>query len=139
MATLRTVLRVTIVLLPVMMAACGGDSDKAPTPPMAPTPPGSPSLVTANAYIMPDAEKMAAWAFGDEPVVIYKGERLRWVNLDNVTHVVVADTAGATDFVKTEPLGPGGEQSLVMTKTGTTQIHCTIHPSMTGTLVVREH
>jgi len=26
-----------------------------------------------------------------------------------------------------------------MTKLGTTRIHCAIHPTMTGTLIVREH
>ena len=45
-------------------------------------------------------------AFGDEPIVIYKGERLRWVNADTLTHLVVADSPDATDFRKTEEL-PG--------------------------------
>jgi plastocyanin len=92
---------------------------------------------TANAYILPDPTARGDWAFGDEPVVIYQGERLRWVNLDAATHIIVADSADATDFVKTDELPRGGEQSFVMNKLGTTGIHCSIHPSMTGTLVVR--
>ena len=47
-------------------------------PPSSPTP--SPTLVTASAYILPDAVSQGDWAFGDEPIVIYKSERLRWVN-----------------------------------------------------------
>jgi plastocyanin len=120
-------------------AACG--SDKPGTPPTSPTPPtpAPGQQVTASAYIMPDAIKMNDWAFGDEPVVVFTGERLRWVNLDQTAHNVVADTPGATDFVKTETLQPGAEQVLTVTKTGTTKIHCSIHPNMVGTLIVREH
>lgn len=116
----------------VLMAGCGGND----TPPTSPTP--SPTLVTATAYILPNAVSRGDWAFGDEPVVIYKGERLRWVNADTLTHVIVADSPEATDFRKTEELPPGGEQSFIMNKLGMTRIHCAMHPNMTGILVVRE-
>lgn len=107
-----------------------------PTP-VAPTPPAG--QVTANAYILPDAATLGALAFGDEAVVVYKGERLRWVNIDTQTHALVADTSGVPDFRTTGNLQPsGGEQSFLMTTTGTTTFHCTIHPGMVGTLVVRE-
>lgn len=117
------------------IAGCGGN-DATPVPPAAPTPPTP--TVTANAYILPDAPARRNFAFGDEPIVIHKGERLRWVNIDTQNHNVVADTPTATDFVKTGELRGGGEQSFIMTKIGTTTIHCTIHPEMTGTLVVRD-
>jgi plastocyanin len=77
-------------------------------------------------------------AFGDEPIVIYKGERLRWVNVDAVPHLIVADSPDATDFRQTEELPSNGEQSFIMTRLGMTRIHCAIHPTMTGTLIVRE-
>jgi len=106
-------------------------------PPAGPTP--SPTPATASAYILPGAVSQGEWAFGDEPIVIYKNERLRWVNADTLTHVVVADSPDATDFRKTDELrGNGGEQSFIMTRLGTTRIHCAIHPNMTGTLTVRE-
>ena len=95
--------------------------------------------MTASAYILPNAVSLGDFAFGDEPIVINKGERLRWVNADTLTHVIVADSPDATDFRKTGELTPGGgEQSLVMSRLGTTRIHCSIHPNMTGTLIVRE-
>lgn len=117
----------------LLMAGCGGND----TPPTSPTP--SPALVTATAYILPDAVSQGEWAFGDEPVVINKGERLRWVNADTLAHVIVADPPDATDFRKTKELPPGGEQSFIMNKLGTARIRCAIHPNMTGILVVREH
>ena len=120
----------------LLMAGCGED-DGMRMPPNGPTP--LPTPVTPNAYILPDAVSLGDLAFGDEPILIYKSERLRWVNADTVTHLVVADSPDATDFRKTDELmGNGGEQSFIMTKLGMTRIHCAIHPNMTGTLVVRE-
>ena len=103
---------------------------------MPPASPAPPVTVTANAYILPGAVSLNDFAFGDEPIVIYSSERLRWVNLDTLTHVIVADSPDATDFRKTDELAPGGEQSFIMTRLGTTRVHCAIHPNMTGTLVV---
>jgi plastocyanin len=117
-------------LTTLLLAACGN------TPPTAPAPPAE--IPTANAYILPGAVDQGSNAFGDEPVVVYKGERLRWRNIDTVEHDVVADTASLPEFMTSGVLAPGGERSFDMNTIGTTRIHCTIHPQMTGTLVVRE-
>jgi plastocyanin len=93
---------------------------------------------TANASILPGATDLGANAFGDEPVVIHKGERLRWRNADTVEHDVVADSASFPEFMTTGTLAPGSERSFTMNTTGTTRIHCTIHPQMVGTLMVQE-
>ena len=119
----------------VLIAGCGGkDATPMPSPVPIPTP-----TVTASAYILPGAVSMNDWAFGDEPIVIYTNERLRWVNADGLAHRIVADSPNATDFRNTDELRPlGGEQSFDIAKVGTTGIHCAIHPNMTGTLIVRE-
>jgi plastocyanin len=133
MCALRHVLSVVTTLAMLSMVSCSRNAEPLPTNPT-PMP-----LVTASAYILPGAVSMNDWAFGDEPVVIYTSERLRWVNADTLTHQIVADSPDATDFRKTDELARGGEQSFVMTRLGTTTIHCAIHPNMTGTLIVREH
>ena len=121
-----------VTTLTIVIAGCGG-KDATPIP-SSPTP-----TVTANAYILPGAVSLNNWAFGDEPIVIYTHERLRWVNADGLAHRIVADSPDATDFRNTDELVPnGGEQSFNMTRLGTTGIHCAIHPNMTGTLIVRE-
>ena len=133
MLCLRHVLPAVTALALLSMAGCGG-SDAGPIPPTGPTP-----TVTASAYILPDAVSLDDFAFGDEPIVIYKGERLRWVNADAIAHVIVADSPDATDFRTTDELLPnGGQQSFIMTRLGTTRIHCATHPNMTGILIVRE-
>jgi|KBSSwiStaDraftv2_1062776.scaffolds.fasta_scaffold289676_3 plastocyanin len=115
----------------LFVAACGGQPPASPTPRPAEAP-------TANAYILPGAVGLGPTAFGDEPVVVHKGERLRWRNVDTVEHDVVADTATLPEFATTGTLAPGGERLFTMNTVGATRIHCTIHPQMTGRLVVQE-
>jgi len=74
----------------------------------------------------------------NERFVILKGERMRWGNLDSVEHTLVPDAPSLPEFETTGPLAPGEERSFVMMTTGSTRIHCTEHPQMIGTLVVRE-
>jgi plastocyanin len=118
----------------VSTAACGSDSP--PSPPVSPTPPPNPA--TANVYILAGAVQLGRNAFGDKPVVIYRGERMRWQNVDSVEHTIVSDTRSLPEFETTGALSPGGERSFVMNTPGTTPIHCTIHPQMVGTLIVQE-
>ncbi len=132
MGTARHLGRAMTALAILLTAACASE-----TAPTSPTPP-PPATVTANAYILPGAVALGAHAFGDEPVVIHKGERMRWRNADAVEHIVVTDTMLLPEFMTTGLLAPGGEQSFVMNTLGTTRIHCTIHPQMEGTLIVRE-
>src|SRR5262249_55873170 len=112
----------------VLVAACSSQTPASPTPPA--------DAPTANAYILPGAGDRGATAFGDEPVVIHRGERLRWRNADAVEHNVVADMASLPEFITTGTLAPGAERAFTMNTIGTTRIHCTIHPQMVGVLIV---
>ncbi len=111
-----------------LAAACGAASPLSPPP----DPP------TANVYILPGAIDLGHTAFGNHPVVIYRGERMRWQNADTAVHNVVANTMSLPEFATTGTLVPGGERSFVMNTVGTTVVHCIIHPGMTGTLIVQE-
>lgn len=115
----------------IVLATGCGDEDS----PVSPPPPDPP---TANVYILPGAIDLGPTAFGNHPVVIYQGERMRWQNADTATHHVVADAMSLPEFETTGALVPGGERSFVMRTVGTTPIRCTIHPGMTGTLIVQE-
>ncbi len=127
-------LRFTIAAVATMLlGACGGDSR-----PLSPIPPPPGEATTANVYILPGAMDLGPLAFDDHPLVIYKGERMRWRNADSTEHNIVADTPALPEFVTTGTLAPGGERTFTMNTLGTTPVHCTIHPQMTGTVIVRE-
>ena len=117
----------------LLSSACGSDAPMSPSP--SPVPPVG--AVTANVYALPGASNLGPIAFGDEPIVIFKGERMRFVNADSTEHNVVSDTPAIPEFRTTGPLAPGGQATFSMNTVGETTIHCTIHPSMTGTLLVR--
>lgn len=131
MTTSRHLHSTMTALAVLLLAACS--TDRAPSPPVAPSP-----AAIANAYILPGAVGLGPNAFGDEPVVIRRGERLRWRNFDAVEHDVVADSASLPEFRTTGVLAPGRDASFDMNTVGSTRIHCTIHPQMVGTLIVRE-
>src|SRR4029453_5622471 len=97
----------------LLLSSCGGDVE-----PMSPSPPPPGVIVTANVYILPGAVDLGPNAFGDHPVVIYKGERMRWRNFDTTEHHVVADAASLPEFETTGSLAPGDERSFIMKTTG---------------------
>ena len=55
-----------------------------------------------------------------------------WINKDSVTHHVVSDT-GVFD---SGDLATGQSYNYTFNQTGSFPYHCSIHPSMTGTIVV---
>lgn len=70
----------------LLMAGCGGNGAM---PPAVPSP--TPMPVTASAYVLPNAVSLGDSAFGDEPVVIYKGERQRFVDVSSPTNPAQLD------------------------------------------------
>ena len=127
MRTARHLGYVTTTLSIFLLTSCGSSN---PTSPV--------NVPIANVYILPGAVDLGPNAFGDEAIVIYKGERMRWRNVDGVAHTIVADTTALPEFTTSGALVPGGEKSFIMNTVGTTPIHCAEHPQMTGTLVVKE-
>ena len=117
----------------LLAGACGAGSR--PTSPIPAPPEEAP---TANVYILPGAVDLGPLAFGDHPLTIYKGARMRWRNIDAIAHNLVADTAALPEFLTTGTLAPGGERTFTMTTLGTTTFHCKEDPQMTGTRIVQE-
>ena len=71
--------------------------------------------------------------FSPKSVTAKVGQTVKWTNDDTVGHNVIA-TSGAT--FKSSTVGQGGTYSFKASKAGTIQYVCTIHPGMTGTIVV---
>ena len=71
--------------------------------------------------------------FVPKQVTVRVGQKVRWVNDDNVQHDVIADS-GARFHSRT--FGKGGTFTFTPTKPGTIAYECDLHPGMTGTLTV---
>jgi len=74
---------------------------------------------------------IAGFAYSPNPVTVNVGDTVTWTNNDGVGH-----TATGSGF-DTGTISAGASKSVTFDSAGTFAYHCTIHPSMTGTVVVR--
>ena len=73
------------------------------------------------------------FAFDQTSVTIKAGESVTWTNQDSVTHHLVGDKG---EFDSAD-LAAGATFTFTFKTAGTVAYHCSIHPSMTGTVVVQ--
>jgi len=70
------------------------------------------------------------------PDTVIIGMKVAWHNSAGVTHTATADP-GAPAVFNTGNVGNGGDSGVItMSTAGTYNYHCSIHPTMTGRLVV---
>jgi plastocyanin len=113
-----------ILLVFACMAAGCTSSQTTPAPSAQPVSPAGTSITMKN------------FAF-DPPVLTVKpGTAVTWVNQDGALHTIVFD-AGAPASFSSESLSTGASTSFTFTQAGTYAYHCSIHPSMKGTVVVQ--
>ena len=83
-------------------------------------------MVTINVV-----DENGAQSFSPNPATLPAGQMVVWRNVDNVTHRMVLD-AGSLD---TGNLAPGASSQPMSINAGGGPYHCSIHPSMVGTIV----
>jgi plastocyanin len=95
---------------------------------------GSPSVTAtdqptgANAVVNIDN-----FVFGPQTITVPVGATVTWTNKDDIPH-----TSVSTDGVfKSKVLDTDEKFSYTFTKVGTYPYYCTIHPKMTGKVVVQ--
>jgi amicyanin len=97
----------------------------------------------ASSAIQPPAASAGAMApntiaidnftFGPQAVTVPVGTTVTWVNRDDIPHTVVA----VDKSFKSKVLDTDDKFSFTFTKAGTYDYFCSIHPHMTGKVVVR--
>jgi plastocyanin len=93
------------------------------------------SRVTANAEPSAPAAavKIDNFVFGPQTVTVPVGTTVTWTNVDDIPH-----TAVSTDGVfKSKVMDTDEKFSYTFTKTGTYSYYCSVHPKMTGKVVVQ--
>jgi plastocyanin len=79
------------------------------------------------------AVKIDNFVFGPQTVTVPAGTTVTWTNSDDIPH-----TAVSTDGVfKSKVMDTDERFSYTFTKAGTYPYYCSIHPKMTGTVVVK--
>jgi plastocyanin len=96
---------------------------------------GSPS-VTANAKQPAPATaevKVDNFSFGPATLTVAAGTTVTWTNQDDIPHTVVS----TEKVFKSKVLDTDEKFSYTFAKAGTYPYFCSIHPKMTGTVVVQ--
>jgi plastocyanin len=94
----------------------------------------SPSVKANDQPSAASAEvKIDNFSFGPQTVTIAVGATVTWTNRDDIPHTVVS-----TDGVFKSKVRDTDEKfSYTFTKAGTYPYYCSVHPKMTGTVVVQ--
>lgn len=99
--------------LVLLLAACGGDDTTRPTTEM--------------------TVEMRDNSFFPQTRTISPNTRIRWVNVGNVQH----NTTSTQQIWSSGNINPGGAFAADFSGPGTFPYQCTLHPGMTGTIVVQ--
>jgi plastocyanin len=92
------------------------------------------SSVTAADNPPPAAEiKIDNFSFGPQTITVPVGATVTWVNKDDIPH-----TSVSTDGVfKSKVMDTDEKFSYTFTKPGTYPYFCSVHPKMTGQVIVK--
>jgi len=73
--------------------------------------------------------------FTPQTLTVKSGEKITWINRDEEPHLVVSVEK---QFKKSPPLDTDQEFTITASAPGTYTYFCSIHPKMTGTMVVEK-
>jgi plastocyanin len=120
----RGKLLLAAVFLPVviLMVSCSSDSN--------PTDSGNNDGNTSA-----NSVAISNFAFSPTSLTVKVGTKVTWTNNDNAQHNVTSDDGG---FESSGNLSKGQTYLVTFSTAGSYPYHCSIHPSMTGTIVVTE-
>jgi amicyanin len=78
------------------------------------------------------AVKIENFTFGPQGVTVKAGTTVTWINDDDIPHTV----ASSTKAFKSKVLDSEDKFSFTFTTAGVYEYFCSLHPHMTGTIVV---
>ena len=134
-----------IIVLGLLFGGCGGGGSTATTTETETEASGAPQETSAQETsgnapassgqaVRAEKVEIVNFAYEPDPVTIQEGGKVTWLNQDSAPHTATADD-GSFD---TGTLEEGKLKSETFKEPGTYAYHCTIHPSMHGTVEVVE-
>ncbi|MDD2254793.1 MAG: cupredoxin family copper-binding protein [Methanoculleus sp.] len=117
---------IALLILACMVAGCTSYQTPATTTPAVQqsSTPGGNAITIKN------------FAFDPSTITVKTGTAVTWTNQDSAPHIVVSDTGSPAAF-SSESLSNGASYKFTFTQPGTYTYHCSIHPSMKGTIIVQ--
>lgn len=114
----RAILLTALVVLNLCFAAFGNDMTN-----------GAGGGNTKNKIEIKD------FMFSPPTITVKSGETITWINRDEEPHTIVSV---GKKFPKSSALDTDQEFSITVSAPGTYEYFCSVHPKMTGTLVVEK-
>jgi plastocyanin len=90
------------------------------------------ALPAASAHVAETEVKIDNFAFAPQRVVVKAGTTVIWINNDDIPHTV----ASSAKLFKSNALDTKDKFSFTFTTAGAYEYFCSLHPHMTGTIVV---
>jgi len=94
---------------------------------------GTPQSVAADNAPAATEVNIDNFSFSPATITVKAGTAVAWTNRDDIPHTVVADDKS----FKSKVLDTGEKFTFTPTKPGTYPYFCSIHPKMTGKIVVQ--
>jgi plastocyanin len=94
----------------------------------------APAPATAPAPVRPGAVTITNFAFTPGNIQIAAGDRVSWTNDDDVPHRIQSANSA---FAPSAVLDTKASYDVALTRPGEYKYFCSLHPMMTGTIVVR--
>lgn len=79
------------------------------------------------------AVKIDNFSFGPQEITVPSGTKVTWTNRDDIPHTVTS----TNDLFKSKALDTDDQFSFTFDKPGTYEYFCSIHPKMTGKVIVK--
>jgi plastocyanin len=119
---------IVISVAALLLGGCGGGSSPSASAN------SSPSSSQATAGESSSAVKISNFKFAPASDTVKQGARVTVTNQDSAAHSATADDGHSFD---TGTLADGASKTISVSKPGSYPYHCSIHPFMHGTLVVK--
>lgn len=93
-----------------------------------------PAVVKAGDTIVATNQvKIDNFFFGPQTITVPVGTKVTWVNKDDIPHTVTSDTK----LFASRALDTDQQFSFTFTAPGTNNYYCSMHPKMTGKVIVK--
>jgi plastocyanin len=114
----KAILLISLIILNVCVAAFGGDAAN-----------------VASGGTAKNTIEIKDFAFSPQTIHVKSGEKITWINHDDEPHTIVSV---GKKFQKSSALDTDQEFTITAAAPGTYEYFCSVHPKMTGTIVVEK-